>query len=327
MTQQNTSGVVPDRNDFGPIYPARDPERMVESLGIRSTDRVLDVGGGGNPLPRADVITDLFLDDPSHRDGQPVSFLPGKRYIVSHGEALPFRDKSFDFVYCSHTLEHTANPAGACAELMRVGRRGYIETPQKITDLFAGYPSHRWLVECVEGELIFERRTFIESPFQNFALAYALARPEILQRGEVTYRNVTCIQFVWENSFRFRVKDVQADGAFDYSNPRDAGYAHFYFALNLLRHGAPPSHALFHAMKAAQLIPNEPQSWSLLGVYRLLNQDLPGAEAALAAAHQRAPSDEVISNNLQVAASLRSGKPPEGHLKLPISGEPVPARR
>jgi SAM-dependent methyltransferase len=299
---------------------------MVESLGIRTADRVLDVGGGSHPFPRADVITDLFFNDPSHRDGQPITLLTGKRHIVCHGEALPFLDKSFDFVYCSHTLEHTADPARACAELIRVGKRGYIETPRKMTDMFAGYPSHRWLVECIEGELIFDRRTFIESPFQNFALAYALANPEILRRGEVAYRNVTCVQFAWERGFRFRVRDVQTEGAFDYSNPRHAGYSHFYFALNLLRHGAPAAHALFHAVKAVGLIPDEPQAWSLLGLYRLLNRDLPGAEAALVAAGERAPSDEVVSHNLRIVVGLRSGQSSQAPPRLPFSGEAVPNR-
>jgi len=326
MLTRNSSEARPDRNIFGPLYPARDPELMCKLLSINETDRVLDVGGGGNPFVRADVITDLFFEDASHLDGHPIQFLPGKQYVACHDEALPFRDKSFDFVYCSHTLEHTEDPARACAELIRVGKRGYIETPRKMTDLFAGYPSHRWLVECVDGALIFERRAFIESPFQNFALAYGLAHPEILERGEVTFRNVTCVQFVWEDSFRFRVNDDRPEGGFDYSNPRHAGYAHFYFALNLLRHGAPGSYADFHAAKAVTLIPGEPQAWSLLGLYRLLTQDLAGAQEALAEAGRLAPTDEVVRTNLRVIAALRSGESPPHPPRLPISGEIVRPR-
>ena len=42
---------------------------------------------------------------------------------------LPFRDTTFDFVYCSQVLECVKNPLAACREIMRVGKRGYIETP------------------------------------------------------------------------------------------------------------------------------------------------------------------------------------------------------
>jgi len=38
--------------------------------------------------------------------------------------AMPFPDKSFDFVYCAHVLEHVDDPIRACREIMRVGKRG-----------------------------------------------------------------------------------------------------------------------------------------------------------------------------------------------------------
>lgn len=60
-----------------------------------------------------------------------------------------FRDKEFDFVYCSHVLEHVRDPAKACAELMRIGKRGFIETPTRGKDLWLGtaaVSNHRWAV-------------------------------------------------------------------------------------------------------------------------------------------------------------------------------------
>lgn len=55
-----------------------------------------------------------------------------QRDICSH-EVFPFRDKQFDFVICSHTLEDIRDPIWVCQEMNRMGKRGYIETPPRLT--------------------------------------------------------------------------------------------------------------------------------------------------------------------------------------------------
>lgn len=74
-------------------------------------------------------------------------------------EWLPYRDKEFDFVYCSHVLEHVPDPAMACAEIMRVGKRGYIETPTRTSDIilnFTGLPDHhKWHINKLGNTLVF----------------------------------------------------------------------------------------------------------------------------------------------------------------------------
>jgi SAM-dependent methyltransferase len=44
----------------------------------------------------------------------------GGHYAVAAAEALPFRDDSFDLVYCLSTLEHVTAPGAAVREMMRV---------------------------------------------------------------------------------------------------------------------------------------------------------------------------------------------------------------
>jgi SAM-dependent methyltransferase len=62
--------------------------------------------------------------------------------------ALPFADKAYDFVFCSHVLEHLDEPGRAIRELARVGKRGYIEVPTRVSDVmfnFTRLPNHhRW---------------------------------------------------------------------------------------------------------------------------------------------------------------------------------------
>lgn len=44
-------------------------------------------------------------------------------------EKLPFKDKEFDTIFCSHTLEHSSYIEKACNEIKRVGKRAIIIVP------------------------------------------------------------------------------------------------------------------------------------------------------------------------------------------------------
>lgn len=54
-------------------------------------------------------------------------------------EPIPVEDNYFDFVFCRHVLEDLNNPMQAFAELKRVAKNGYIETPSpQIESLLIG---------------------------------------------------------------------------------------------------------------------------------------------------------------------------------------------
>lgn len=83
---------------------------------LREGDLVLDVGSGHNPLPRADVLCDLYMKSDAQRGGHRLQTY-GKPFIVCSAEYLPFKDKSFALVNCCATLEHTGRPLQAFEEL------------------------------------------------------------------------------------------------------------------------------------------------------------------------------------------------------------------
>jgi len=118
---------------------------------IKPTDKVLDIGSGHEPFPYATHLGDIALtDDQYGRHGVPFKYVAGKPVFECNVEDMPFGNKEFDFIYCSHVLEHTIDPERACRELMRVGRRGYIETPTRGKDLWlntAKMSNHHWAVE------------------------------------------------------------------------------------------------------------------------------------------------------------------------------------
>jgi 2-polyprenyl-3-methyl-5-hydroxy-6-metoxy-1,4-benzoquinol methylase len=124
---------------------------------IKPSEKVLDIGSGGYPFPLATHLADLYSGETTHRteelkhDSRPLT--------ICSVEATPFESKEFDFVYCSHVLEHVEDPSLACEELMRIGKRGYIETPSKLSDVmfnFTRLPNHhKWYTQQLGNTLLF----------------------------------------------------------------------------------------------------------------------------------------------------------------------------
>jgi len=129
---------------------------------------VLDIGGWGKPFPRADWVVDvkdyatrgLYGSEPAGEER--FSADTWVQRDICAAEPLPFEDEQFDFVVCSHTLEDVRDPIRVCAEIMRVGKAGYIETPSRLEELswdvhgpWVGWSHHHWLVEVSDARIEF----------------------------------------------------------------------------------------------------------------------------------------------------------------------------
>lgn len=119
---------------------------------IRPTDLVLEIGSGNNPHPRANILCDRYLYDNSDRAGGfPV--VVDRPFVIADGQKLPFGDKQFDYVICSHILEHIQNPKRFIAELTRVGKSGFIEVPSIVSERIFGWDFHHWHIDRSGGRL------------------------------------------------------------------------------------------------------------------------------------------------------------------------------
>jgi SAM-dependent methyltransferase len=287
-------------NPLGIVYPTENIEQMAAALGLQDSDRIIDVGGGANPLPEANQVIDYNLISGHDRDGTSAKI--DHRWLAADIEQLPFKNNSFDFAYCSHVLEHVRHPDKACQELARIASRGYIETPNKATEYFVGHPSHRWLVDLIDGVLVFERRWFIEHPLHNIALAQAQCSPRIYQQGLINFRNLTCNQILWHNHIQYKI--IERDDwkhLFDYDNPLHAGLSHFYFALNMIANKAPFNHFISHINIAQDNRPNDYRVLLLLGTVQLLMNNWQIAENMLLKARQMAHKNsiEIVDPSLE----------------------------
>jgi ubiquinone/menaquinone biosynthesis C-methylase UbiE len=196
----------------GAILYGKDTKRLMWMVGdvvyafvdLPTNAKVLDVGSGQNPHPSADFILDKFLDDNRHRQAKSDFTMQAsmmkldkegnlneseKRFDVAQGDilALPFPDKSFDFIIARHMLEHVEDIQGALKELSRVGKAGYIEVPTKISELlFPQVDIHLWTFSLQQGALVARSLKGNVSPFgrvlhdhfancQEFQVAWAKA--------------------------------------------------------------------------------------------------------------------------------------------------------
>lgn len=142
-----------DPHHWGPI-----PEIVMWLTNRLPADaKVLEIGPGTAPFRRADAYVD-FVD---------VAGIPSEKMHKCDiaTEKLPFEDKSFDFVVCRHTLEDMYNPFPICAEMSRVAKAGYVETPSPIAEMcrgvdgnappYRGYHHHRFMIWECDGILNF----------------------------------------------------------------------------------------------------------------------------------------------------------------------------
>ncbi|WP_447979724.1 class I SAM-dependent methyltransferase [Candidatus Nitrospira bockiana] len=122
---------------------------------IARGDRVLEIGSGHAPSQRADVLCDKYLHTKERPEDKLVVDRP---LVIADAHNLPFKSKSFDYIICSHVLEHAEDPKQFLAELERVGKAGYIETPSEIAENLFYFEYHRWSLVIRDETLILKRK-------------------------------------------------------------------------------------------------------------------------------------------------------------------------
>jgi len=124
-------------------------------LPIKSNALVLDVCSGSSPHPAADVVLEKYVDT-THCYEPLVADRPT---VLADACKMPFMDKAFDYIIASHVLEHINTPELFLKELQRVGKAGYIETPNAIFEGLVPYNVHVLEIMNSNNELIIHKKS------------------------------------------------------------------------------------------------------------------------------------------------------------------------
>ncbi len=187
--------------------------------------KVIDIGSGHNPHPRANVLLEKELEESIHRSGEKAKIPPGKTLVIGDATDMKFfKDKEFDYAIASHIAEHIENIEAFLKELQRVARRGYIETPGPLSEFFLNEPYHLWIVYKKGDTLVFKKKkrfkSFSELFYKIFYLNENRYGHETLKSNNLIlklmktffnriwkYVPYTYTKYEWDGEIKYKIKE------------------------------------------------------------------------------------------------------------------------
>lgn len=188
---------------------------------------VLEVGSGGNPYVRANVLLDAYEDTRERHWAPLVSDRPT---VLGFVENLPFRDGAFDFVIASHVLEHSVQPEKFLAELQRVARAGYIEVPDAFMERINPYRDHRLEITVRDNCLVMRKKAGWQ------------VDPELVELYEARAKRPTTQMLMPARPFDFHVRYYWSD-RIDFKVVNPEANAHWQTTVDTLRAPVACKHA------------------------------------------------------------------------------------
>lgn len=180
------------------------PERI---RSIQKIDRVLEIGPGNLPHLRANVLLERAFDEEEalKQRGGTRKLEISKTIVFYDGGRFPFDDDAFDYVICSHVIEHVDDVEFFCSEMFRVAKRGYIEYPTLYYEYLYNFSVHTQLINFNAGELRYLPKT--EAGLQQFQPIHAMFN-RALELGYSDLiedmKNIMFQGFEWSSPFKVR---------------------------------------------------------------------------------------------------------------------------
>jgi len=183
---------------------------------IKKGDFVLELGSGGNPMIRSDILVDKHIHDDSERE---LNITKDRPLICADIADLPFKENIFDFVYTSHVLEHLGEVKKSINEIARVGKRGLIIVPGEIFERAWDKHTHKWIITVIENQLIFREKCICTHLIQNDILG---KWRDIFWKIYTKNKKLLDIYYFWEDIIPFKIIMCK-NGGFRRKSPAASG--------------------------------------------------------------------------------------------------------
>lgn len=128
---------------------------------ICANDKVLEIGPGNSPYHRSDVLLELNYQNAEDRIkqfGHDHLLMSDKQIVFYDGGKFPFEDNSFDYIICSHVLEHIPDVDLFLSEIFRVAKRGYLEYPLVTYDYLYNFDVHLNFLKFSDGKMFLMKK-------------------------------------------------------------------------------------------------------------------------------------------------------------------------
>jgi SAM-dependent methyltransferase len=177
---------------------------------VDSSALVLEVGAGGNPYPRANVLLDAYE---ATRERHWAPLISDRPTVLGFVENLPFKDHAFDFVIAAHVLEHSSDPARFIAELQRVAKAGYIEVPDAFMERINPYKDHRLEITCRDAKLVIRKKEAWQHSPEVVELYEDRVKPvltgDLIPRHPFEFH----VRYYWQNEIAYVVVNPEVDAS------------------------------------------------------------------------------------------------------------------
>ena len=130
-----------------------------EKINIKKNYKVLEIGPGNTPFYKSNVLLEkkFTKEEFDKQTGLTGGDSFGKKIIYYSGDTFPFSDHEFDYVICSHVLEHIPmeNIHIFISEISRVASKGYIEIPLYSYELLYNLDVHMSYINVDENNKLY----------------------------------------------------------------------------------------------------------------------------------------------------------------------------
>jgi hypothetical protein len=161
---------------------------------FKNDDKILDVGSGNKPFPRATHLIDM-PNTAEQRHNQ--SLIVGNRELIEGDvcEVLSnFPDNYFDFCYSSHTFEHIEDLPKALELISAKCKRGFYALPGSDFEFFTAEEHFNHINLCRQmGNVLHIAKRPPNTVIDQFGKIY----------GKMANVNYGGFHDLWENDYRF----------------------------------------------------------------------------------------------------------------------------
>lgn len=176
---------------------------------IKPSDIVLEIGAGSDPHPRSNVFLEKRFaneEEANAQRGYADNKANQSKIIYYDGGIFPFKDKEFDYVICSHVIEHIPKNELSLfiSELERISHKGYIEFPTIFYELICYPEVHIWMINFRDNKIYFMDKKLFYSNFIHKAYREMFyGKDDYMVNSFTRYKDFYFCGYEWEGSIQY----------------------------------------------------------------------------------------------------------------------------